>query len=61
MEQKITLSTNDLYTPSQAAEYLGVTTMTVWRWAKAGKLHPIVIGHSYFHINELEQVRDRAQ
>lgn len=58
MEQNtITLTTKDLLTPGQAAEYLGVTKMSLWRWARDGKIAQIMLDHAYFHINEVERVK----
>ncbi len=33
---------NGRYTVGQTAELLGVNRTTIWRWVKAGKLHPYV-------------------
>ncbi len=43
-EQKITVTTSDVLTITDAAELLRVTRMTVWRWVKTGKILSIVLG-----------------
>jgi excisionase family DNA binding protein len=35
---------NFFYTSGQAAKLLGVTRITIWRWAKSGKFNPQYIG-----------------
>jgi excisionase family DNA binding protein len=36
-----TLALDDLMTTAQAAEYLRVTDVTLWRWRKSGKLKAV--------------------
>jgi len=55
--QRITIEVADLLTPKKAAKYLSITTMTLWRWVRDGKIVPVILDHSYFHINELERVK----
>jgi len=55
--QRITIEVADLLTPKKAAKYLSITTMTLWRWVKDGKIVPVILDHAYFHINELERVK----
>ena len=55
--QKVTIRTSDILTATDAARYLGVSRMTIWRWVKSGKITPIMLDHNYFHINELKRVK----
>lgn len=54
---RITLEAKDILPPKKAAEYLGVTTMTLWRWVRDGKIASIMLGHTFFHINELDRIK----
>ena len=56
-ELRITIESKDLLSPKKAADYLGITTMTIWRWVRDGKLIPVMLDHRYFHIKELERVK----
>lgn len=42
--QKITVTTNDLYTVGNAAKLLGVTRMTVYRWINDKKVLSVELG-----------------
>lgn len=55
--ERITLEVKNLLSPKKAAEYLGITKMTLWRWARDGKIIPVMLDHTYFHINELDRVK----
>lgn len=55
--QRITIQVNDLLPPKRAAKYLGITTMTLWRWVRDGKITPVMLDHRYFHISELNRVK----
>jgi len=55
--QRVTVDAKDLVPPKKAAEYLGITKMTLSRWVRAGKITPVMLGHRYFHINELKRVK----
>ena len=55
--EQVTIQVTDLLTPTKAAKYLGISRMTLWRWTKAGKITPIMLDHTYFHISELQRVR----
>lgn len=55
--ERITIQATDLLPPKKAAEYLGITTMTLWRWVKDGKITPVMLDHRYFHISELNRVK----
>jgi len=54
--QRITIEIDDLYLPKEAAKYLGITTMTLWRWTRDGKIVAVMLNHAYYHRAELERV-----
>ena len=58
--EQVTILVTDILTPTKAAEYLGVSRMTLWRWTKGGKITPIMLDHTYFHIRELERLQEEA-
>ena len=50
-----------LVTPSEAAEQLHTTKVTLWRWAKADYLKPIKIGYrTYYRQSDIDAVKGRA-
>lgn len=55
--QRVTVDAKDLVPPKKAADYLGISKMTLSRWVRAGKITPVMLDHRYFHINELNRVR----
>ena len=55
--ERVTLNVQDILTPTKAAEYLGVARMTLWRWVRDGKITPVILDHTYFHISELNRVK----
>ncbi len=55
--ERVTIDVKDILSPSKAAEYLGVSRMTLWRWVKEGKIAPLMLDHTYFHIRELNRVK----
>ena len=55
--ESVTIQVTDLLPPKKAAEYLGVTTMTLSRWVRDGKITPVMLGHRYYHISELNRVK----
>jgi len=55
--ERITIEVKDLLPPKKAAQYLGITTMTLWRWVRDRKITPVMLDHTYFHINELDRVK----
>ena len=55
--ERVTINVNDILTPTKAAEYLGIHRYTLWRWVKAGKITPVMLDHTYFHIAELNRVK----
>ena len=58
-DQRITISIDpsSILSSGKAAEYLGITTMTLSRWVREGKIVPIMLEHRYFHINELNRAK----
>ena len=56
--ERVTINVQDILTPTKAAKYLGVARMTLWRWVRDGKITPLMLDHTYFHINELNRVKD---
>jgi len=60
--QQVILEVKDIVSPSQAARFLGVSRMTLWRWLKQGKVRAIVFDkQSYFHIKELQQLKEQRE
>ena len=58
--ERITLEVANPLPPQAAALRLGITTMTLWRWVKSGKITPLVIdGHSYYPVSEVERIKER--
>jgi len=58
--QRVTIEVKDVLPPSQAARFLGVSRMTLWRWVKKGKIRAIVFDkQSFFHINELRHLKEQ--
>lgn len=59
---RVTIQTSDVLTPAHAAEFLGISRMTLWRWVQKGKIRPVIFDdQTFFHIRELEQLRDVEQ
>jgi len=54
---RVTINVTDILTPTKAAEYLKVSRMLLWRWVKAGKITPIMLDHTYFHVSELNRIK----
>lgn len=54
---RITIDAKDLLPPKKAAQFLGITTMTLWRWVRDGKITSVMLDHRYFHISELNRVK----
>jgi len=58
---KITLSTDDALTQKEAAEALGVTTMTIWRWIRDGKIVAVKFGnYQLIPKSEVERLKRHA-
>jgi excisionase family DNA binding protein len=60
-KQRVVIEVNDILPPKKAAEYLGITTMTLWRWVRDGKIATIMLDHTYFHKNELDRVKTERE
>ena len=58
---RVTIEVKGLFPPKKAAEYLGITTMTLWRWVKDAKITPVMLDHRYFHVSELDRVKRLKQ
>lgn len=59
--ERVTIEIKDILTPTKAAEYLGVSRMTLWRWVRDGRITPVMLDHTYFHITELDRVKALRQ
>jgi len=57
--ERVTIQVQDILTPTKAAEYLGVSRMTIWRWMREGKITPVMLDHAYFHISELKRIKEQ--
>ena len=53
----ITIEVKEPLPPRKTVQYLGVTTMTLWRWVREQKIMPGMLDHTYVHINELNRVK----
>lgn len=59
--ERITFSTDDLLSPKKAAAYLGITTMTLWRWSKDGKLPVMQVdGRTFYAKRELDSLKKKG-
>lgn len=61
VKDKVTVEIKNLLPPKKAAEYLGVSVMTLWRWRQEGKLTPVLLDHPYYHIKELRQIKKERE
>ena len=56
---KITIDTNEIYEPTEAAKMLGIGYATLYRWIKAGKLTPIrIAGRTLIPQSEIERLKN---
>jgi excisionase family DNA binding protein len=49
------------YSVSQAAQILGVSRVTIWRWIRSGQLRAVHLGHRTVRISELDLERAQRQ
>ncbi len=56
--KKVSINNEDILTIPEAAEYCGVTRMSMWRWVKVGKIKAFVTpgGHHRIIKSELEKL-----
>lgn len=56
---KVPLDVQGLFNQTRAAEYLGITRMTLWRWTKAGKITAVYIGgRPIYPLGELIRLKE---
>lgn len=56
-ESNITISVHDAIPYKEAAQKLGITTMTLWRWVKANKIIAIKLGrYKFIPKSEIERL-----
>ncbi len=56
------LDISDLINLTQAARYLEVSYMTIYRWRKNGKLKVVIIGNAPFvPLGELVRIKEGAK
>ncbi len=49
---------NDYLSQAKAAEALGITPMTIWRWMKDDKIRPIIVGgHRLIPRSEVDRLK----
>ena len=53
----ITIEVKEPPPPRKTAQYLGVTTMTLWWWVREQKIMLVMLDHIYVYINELNRVK----
>lgn len=57
---KITIDTNEVREPAEAARLIGIGYATLYRWIKAGKLIPIrIAGRTLIPISEVERLKNK--
>jgi excisionase family DNA binding protein len=56
---RITVTADDLLPVVDAARYLGIHRMTLWRWRQRGKIRPMMVGgRQFFSIKDLDAIRE---
>ena len=56
----ITISVQDALSYKDAARELGITTMTLWRWVRDGKIIAIRLGrYKFIPLSEIERLLGR--
>ena len=57
---KITIDTNEVCEPAEAARLIGIGYATLYRWIKAGKLIPIrIAGRTLIPVSEIERLKNK--
>ena len=54
---KIEINVTELLPLTKAAEYLGVSKMTLWRWTQQGKVSTLLLDHHYYPVQELDKLK----
>jgi len=58
-KQDITISVQEALSYKEAANKLGITTMTLWRWVKTNKIIAVRLGRYKFIPNsEIERIKN---
>ena len=53
------IATNEVHTPVEAAQLIGIGYATVYRWIKAGKLAPVrICGHTLVPKGEIDRLKN---
>jgi len=56
--KNITISVEDAFTQKEAAQALAITTMTLWRWIRDGKIATITFGrYKLIPKSEVERLK----
>jgi len=57
-KSNITISAENLLSQAEAAGELGITTMTLWRWIKRGKIIAIKLGrYTLIPASEIKRIK----
>jgi len=61
-QRNITISVQDAFSYKDAARELGVTTMTLWRWVRDGKIAAVQLGrYKFIPKSEVERVLKKKE